>query len=405
MVLPAGSRLRDELGLPKVVDQVPAGIEYIRLKLRGLTSTVTALTAQFGLDEHRAQGLEDIANRRDPSMGSYDMILPAEEWRTSLRQEAADWLVKWFPGSFQRLAPGELPTIEFLLTGQLQPWEPPSEPFADSGTPDWAGILDLKGDRGYWRCATIPSLRLQQRYESITRLDQRNRLVLAALEQEFTADPAGRDFMADATHGAGMLTFPKAGLFDESVGELLVRWSLTAFIRELDEQIAGIQDVADEASRKRSSRALADTQRQLFQTGIDSRIVVNDIVRYAQVPQWGDNVLDFTEVPYSSEWDLWLDSEVPPALPGSDSEVSPALQGEAPPGISLAEELRLGQITDGQRVSRLETDLREILSTSAEFGAASENLRLQRWVVWLTVIATIVAIIAAAAAVIALTRS
>ncbi len=50
--------------------------------------------------------------------------------------------------------------------------------------------------------------------------------------------------------------------------------------------MAGLQDVADQASRNRSPRALADTQRQLLHTGIDSRIVVNDIVRYAQTPWW-----------------------------------------------------------------------------------------------------------------------
>jgi hypothetical protein len=47
----------------EVDDQVPAGIEYIQLKLHSLTSTVTALTAQFGLDDVRAHGLERILNQ------------------------------------------------------------------------------------------------------------------------------------------------------------------------------------------------------------------------------------------------------------------------------------------------------------------------------------------------------
>jgi hypothetical protein len=235
-------------------------------------------------------------------------------------------------------------------------------------------MLDLSGSHGYWQCATTPSLRLQERRDSGLRPGQRHRLVLAGLEQEFIAD------RASGTGGSHSL--PEAVyLLGLSVTGLLVRWSLTALIRELEEQLAGIQDVADQASRNRSPRALADIQRLLLQTGIDSRIVVNDIVRYAQDPWWKHGVLDFTEA------------------------VPPDLQGKAEPTASLAEFLRQGQITDGQQVSRLETDLREVLSTSAELTSASENLRLQRMVVWLTVIAVIAAIVAAAAAVIALRNS
>jgi hypothetical protein len=158
----------------------------------------------------------------------------------------------------------------------------------------------------------------------------------------------------------------------------VARWSLTALIRELEEQMAGLQDVADQASHSRSPRALAGIQRQLHQTGIDSRIVVSDIVRYAQDLWWKHGVLDFTDVAPRD------------------------LQQKAQPTPSLVEFLQQGQITDGQRVSRLETDLREVLSTSAELASAGENLRLQRMVVWLSVIAVIATIVAAAAAVIAL---
>jgi hypothetical protein len=226
-------------------------------------------------------------------------------------------------------------------------------------------MLGLSGADGYWQCATIPSLRLQDRGDSDLPSGQRHRLGLAGLEQEFIADPAGGS------------TF----LLGLSVTDLLVRWSLTALIRELEQQLAGLQDVADQASRSRSPRALADTQRQLLQTGIDSRIVVNDIVRYGEDPWWKHDVLDFTEV------------------------VPPERQEDSQPTATLAESLRQGQITDGQRVYRLETDLREVLSTSAELTSASENLRLHRMVVWLTVIAVIAVIVAAAAAVIALRNS
>jgi hypothetical protein len=123
---------------------------------------------------------------------------------------------------------------------------------------------------------------------------------------------------------------------------------------------------------------LAAIQQQLLQTGIDSRIVVNDIIRYAGAPGWADGVLDFTEV-------------FPPPSPPSPWEEtlgSPTPEVERSPTDSLVESLRKGQITDGPRVSQLETDLREVLNTSAGLASASENLRLQGDVYGLTVIAT-----------------
>jgi hypothetical protein len=232
--------------------------------------------------------------------------------------------------------------------------------------------------------------------------------VLATAEQEFTAEPEDNGWSAALRQDAEafgkieaaetLRTIILEGNRSDDrrlvypVGELLVRWSLTALIRELEEQIADIQDVADQASRERSAQALADTQRLLLQTGIDSRIVVNDIIRYAQGPGWASDVLGL----YRSR---------PPPSSWMSPPVSPTPQGEASSDASLAESLRKGQITDGQRVFQLETDLREVLGTSAELASASENIRLQRGVFWLTVIATIVAIVAAAVAVIALILS
>jgi hypothetical protein len=58
-VRPAGS----QFPVDEIVDQVPAGIAYIQLSLHALTSTVTALTAEFALEDDQAQGLEGILNQ------------------------------------------------------------------------------------------------------------------------------------------------------------------------------------------------------------------------------------------------------------------------------------------------------------------------------------------------------
>lgn len=363
--------------LSEIYDQTPPGIDTIYLSLHTLTSTVTVLTAQFHLNDDRARKLEEILNQdlatgiELPQHGGFSILRVKEQkanaveaWRTALRQDATSWLAEHFPGSFHRSALGQLPTIELMLTRQYRPFEPPCE----SGWPGWADILDLGDLGGYWQCIPIRSLRLRERAESGLRTAQRHRLVLAAIEKELVAD-----YDKSLEKAVYML--------DGLIRTLLARWSLTALIRELEEQLASIQDVAEQASFRHSPRALTETQRQLLRTGIDSRIVVNDIIRYAQNSSWGTDVLEFSEVPQR------------------------ALSQNSEPPTSLTEWLQLGQITGGERVARLETDLRDILSTSAGLISASENLRLQRRVVWLTVISVLAAVVGAAAAVLALRAS
>jgi hypothetical protein len=61
--LPPVRARRSQFPVEEIVDQVPAGIAYVQLSLHALTSTVTVFTAQFGLEDDRAIGLEGILNR------------------------------------------------------------------------------------------------------------------------------------------------------------------------------------------------------------------------------------------------------------------------------------------------------------------------------------------------------
>jgi hypothetical protein len=74
------------------------------------------------------------------------------------------------------------------------------------------------------------------------------------------------------------------------------------------------------------------------------------------------------------------------------------------PAVSLLDSLRQGQAVDGQRVLRMEKDLRDVLSTNAELTGAAANIRLMRNTVWIAVASMIIAAVAAFAAVIAILR-
>jgi hypothetical protein len=190
---------------------------------------------------------------------------------------------------------------------------------------------------------------------------------LAGLQPElvdaFPKAPARTDERNQALHILGLYVVPLAN-----------RLALTALLSELDEQIIIIRDLAEKASAGRSPRAFDDLRQQLIRTGTDSQ-VINDIVNYAEdTTWWKHKLIDFSEAP-------------PPIL------------GQITPQASLADTLRRGQIAEGSKITQAEADMRALLSTSAQLTAASENIRLQRRVWWLTIVSIIIAAVAAAAAV------
>ena len=247
--------------------------------------------------------------------------------------------------------------IELLLTDGYRPWEPI---IRRSQIPGWAGLLDLAGLDGYWQCDSIASLRMQELRARGIKHDVRHFLMLAAIEQELLASSP-----------AGPPDFRTALFFiDIYVAGLLAQWSLTVLLRELTEQIPRIQDTAEQANSKGSAGALVKTQKQLLQAGLDSRIVVNDIIRYARGKRFALDALDFS----------WAEH---PQRPVFNQQT-----------VSLIDSLRLRQVEDGRRVRELEGDLRDVLSSNAELTAAIANVRLQRTAVWIAVISMIIAAVA-----------
>ena len=379
VVRPPGSRHN----VDDIVDVLPPSFTSVTWGIYTLTSTVTAVTAAFHLQEHHAQELQRIINR---DVSTRAIVTPgggykisdvrwqkqesADGWRESLRSAAATWLADRLPGSFHSLAPGQPPTIELLLTEKRRPWEEP--PPRERPRRDWTQLLDLEDWEGYWQSTDMPWLRLHERQIHRWNPSQRHILTLAALRAEFLATVTTIEDEASALSQA-------IHLFYQYIIPFANRQALTALLRELDEQLAAMRDLAEHATSLRSPKALTQVQRQLITTGLDNQIVAADIARFAQNEKWWrHDMLDFTKtipstlVPYSA------------------------------PGLPLAETLRQGQIDHGIAIAQAEADLRDLINSSAQLTAAAENIRLQRSVRWPAVISLIIAVIAAGATVAAL---
>ena len=358
---------------PSVEEQLPAGIRYVHLQVLTLTSTTTVLAATFRLDQDRERQLEKILDqdrvtfsRRSANGKSFttpnvsqQKAAAVDDWRRALRDDAVQWMADQFPGFFCGISSKQLPTIGLLLTKDYPPWQAQT-PSADL---NWANVLDIAHWHGYWEAKAHPGLRLNL----ATRDDQRHFLMLAARQGDLV-DPNNFGDEREKLNSA-------IQWLDISVPFLVAAWSVPALFGELEEQTIGILDTADQAGRDKSLKALEQVQWQLLRAGLDSRIVANDITQGPSNPILYSNAPDFLEVVHRSG----------PRTP--------------PPGSSLISLWRASQAATGKRVVQMEKDLREILSTNADLAGASANIRLQRRVIWLTVVSVIIAVIAAGAAV------
>jgi hypothetical protein len=339
-----------------------------------LTSTVTVLTAAFRLDKDSERRLEAILSEDQATEARFDKrgeftvvnvarqkLEAADEWRRTLRKNAAQWIEERFPGFFCGVAPEQLPTISLLLTANYAPWQ-----VAPAGTaPTWAHILDIaSGDGdGYWQGNKTHPLRLNH----ATRSKQRHSLMIAACESDLLNPGDGDDKIG--TLGGAL------NKIEEPISFLLAHWSVQGLINELDEQTSSVQDAAARAGQEKSPRALERVQQQLLRAGLDSRIVASAIAQQSGSPEWDFIALDFSEVVNS---------------PGE------FIRKPIPSLIRMWREERAAA---GKRIVQTEKDLREILSTNADLVSASANLRLQSRVFWLTVVSVLAAIIATIAAV------
>lgn len=371
----------------RIIDELPVGVVSAQIGIRTLTATVTALTVRFRLSAERAAGLgtilnADVASKATPSRDgghsvhdvSWQKQTAVDDWHVRLRTDSAAWLAQRFPGTFHRLRPGQPLAIELLVTERHRPWD---EPTGEAGKRRWMRMLDLEDwdASGYWQCIPMPQLRLRQhRFHSWERHEYQM-FTLGVLRAEFvdafSQDPAEEGALNLALH-----------VHDEPIVGVANHLALSALFAHLGDALSGTRDLADVASGSRSADDLIRLRRQLARTEMDGRIVVADLIRYAESGwAWSREVPDFREVMRAD-------------LPIASSARS-----------SLKDTWRQSQVDDGNMIMQAESDLRDLLNTSAQLTGAAENLRLQRRVFWLTVMSVVVALVAAAAAVIALVIS
>ncbi|MEN3614441.1 hypothetical protein AAH979_33490 [Plantactinospora sp. ZYX-F-223] len=365
------------------IDKIPDGVKYIRLGIVSITSSLTALVAQFVLEDELSALLNGIVNTDRTTFTTRDSnyvvsIHNVEQqkhdsvykMRRELREDAEGWLRSRFPGFFAVRPKGAYPVVELLITDKALPWD---SALGRTGKRDrWADILDLFGAFGYWECEELSALRMNEATR-IGRRGSRERrqhvVVIAGRRKDLFEQERFKSAEDESDWYAVQRIHDYASM-------LATRFAITAVLDEVESDLSSIRDLTDKALHGSSARSLDRLNARLLQLGLDGRIVaseIKDLVANERV--WRFNVPEFRHVNHK----------------GDRKDL-------------LADVMRETQEKQADRIIRTENSLGALLGTSANLGVAARNMRLQGAVIWLTVVSVIAAVVAAWAAVIAIQR-
>jgi len=368
---------RSSIPFSRTANDLPSGISHVAPVIFSVTPSLTALVAQFVLDNDTADVLTktvnadrstEVVRQKGGSLGiTYiDTVKghAVEEVRRDLRLRGERWIKARFPGHFSALPQGRFPTIEFLTTKKATPWDNSSK----GSTQFSRGLsaLSLTAFNNYWTCNVFDYLHMHEHRNIFASGADAHILTLTANQGQVESrmTPKGKK-------QAGDLVWELVQDFQSHVPTLATRWAITALLTEIQRDLDRLRDLAGRTIGSASARDLRRLKDKLLKIGLDSRIVAMDVVGLAQDERrWCYDVPEFRMAGHKGQ-----------------------------PEKSFEKVLREAQQAAGHRVVQVENDLREILSTSAELSAAAQGIRLQHVVLWLTVLSVLAAIVAAWAAV------
>lgn len=340
---------------------LPNGVRVARPSLHALTPSVTALVVQFVLDDDAATAFHRLSCETDfePKTRIHDsgvsFMPPDQVKETALRDLRADlrargtrWIAQQIPGVFASgLGGSAMPSAELLTTEVAMPFS------RGEGPIDYSAFAGLGYDPFHWVSDELGHWRLAfDRDDAFITVAARRPDAVAAEERY-------------RQHGDDE-RWPMTYHVNEYLERDLALWSASRLLLACHARLGSIRDHDLQSRRFQSASKRLRTIRDEFLTdATDARLAAAELARFAEDER-------------RFEWNAcdWKSSD---NLPRATRD-------------RLLENLRLTMQDNAGALVGAEARLRDALIVDSSVVGALASLRLNRWILLITLVALVIAI-------------
>lgn len=354
------------------LDKLVHAIAGVHLSLMSVGPAVTVLAAGFKLNESGQKILDNALNARyatfseqtkrfarahrihDPVNQKRSAVADAVE---SLADDCSQVINRNLPGTSERSGLGRAGFF-VLTTTEIEPLAMTPSDFGGYVNTADLGDQSVELKSGPWRLTENWLSNRGTRPEGVGLIAGREGEVLNAL--------TANSFGSELENLDVWMTYQMHGLTS--------RWVLNGYLDNLQERLGQQRDErASGSSDSGGIRELDLLRRDLIEVTLDAHSVVRD-------------VQGFVDNEHSYKWSVW------------DFEGTTPFRNEEDGPWSFVEALRSNTKWKADHLEQQEKAISNLLKTDAELRSAITNLRFQRTVRWLTLIALIVSIVTLAIA-------
>lgn len=378
---------RNWSGMDAVRERLPPEFDYIELKAVQVGQGLTAVVAEFHLQDEAAQALDVEWHKQHEPLLLWERPRPRSldrRWATihqvqlarrSMHYAARDWLTARLPGFFARMERPQ-PLLELMLFDKLDPTLlPQPAQNRDQRVSERDALRALGIERPVFRMLTSPDI---------------PKLVLHC-QQRIGKDPLGDDptwtlwgSRPAILEEVGPENFEYIGGNDNqniayrlvnSMRNLFLMISVSCYLEATEERFAEIRDRASARHGKFRAKAIHELRQSFLTLSLDLASMQRDVAAFWERSWHWEGDPQFSYVP-------------------TPDELARARQEKESPEVPISFNDRLKERHEDwfERLRQADSDYRDILSTVSSLGSSADAFRTGRLALWVAVVSLVVAV-------------
>lgn len=340
------------LGARDRAEPLPPQVQYMDGGLYSLTSSLICVVMRFVFEkDFSTQFDKALRTDRQTYIKSHTIYDPERQKIDHISQVRADmaelagrWFCENLPGLFSSgILGGALPTCEFVILRQAEPFPPRRE--GNARPPEYLSVLGMDSAFGVWQSEKTPGLKFTDSH-------WRDRAL------QYHAILAGRD--SDSNKEKFEMSVDEGVIFGPAIGALLSRWAILSLLEGYGQHLNTVRDSSlFRPGSRQSSVKILKTLGQHVSYSVDIAAVTAELVSYTR---------ELSLFSYGLE------------------TFKPCDEQRYEAGFTLTDSFRSAIGERAIRLQKTDQSLRDHLAQYGSLLGAKENIRLQKTLRFLTVI-------------------